>query len=241
MAKNKLLITGVVLAVGMAVFLATQLGKLRDENKLLQKRIEQLAQQNAEIEALLKNVSTQNDSQSLSDKQMSELLRLRSEVGVLREEKRRDKSEIEKLRKAAATPPVATPVATAARDSGEILRKESWVFAGYATPEAAMESWTWSMFKGESKIALDSLAPEMREMWVKQFEGKSDSQIAADAANEAQKIIGYRILSRKEVSENETNLEIQMSQRNKAGPGKPQKIRFLKINGEWKVAGPVRN
>ncbi|MGI8964480.1 MAG: hypothetical protein ACR2H1_00140, partial [Limisphaerales bacterium] len=97
MTMTKLKI-GIICALGIAS-VATPLiiqhqsqVKLRDENKSLQLQVDQLAQLTAENERLSKLVAPGNNS--LAKDQLSELLKLRGEVGVLR----RQNQQLEKLR-----------------------------------------------------------------------------------------------------------------------------------------------
>ena len=54
--------------------------------------------------------------------------------------------------------------------------KASWAFVGYASPDSALESWTWAFSKGDRKVMLQSLTPEAQKEWQKQFAGMTDEQ-----------------------------------------------------------------
>ena len=238
MTKSRIAIVFAILALGLSAYLAVRVATLRKENRTLQKQVESMAQR-AEEPARTEDVSSSRDAVSLSEKQMSELLRLRGEVGLLREELRKNKSEVETLRSAAAKSANVPIIPAATGAAGESFLKESWTFAGYATPEAALQTWSWAVLKGDSGVALESLAPEMEQAMAEHFKGKTDSELAAEGQKSAEKIIGYEILGREDVSDHEAILEIRVNQHNKAGPGRPQKMKFLTINGQWKVAGPA--
>lgn len=111
--------------------------------------------------------------------------------------------------------------------------KESWVFAGYASPDAALESWTWAMSQGDKAIMLQSLTPEARKEWEKQFAGKTDDEIKADVAKGADRDPGYTIQKRETISDNDVIVSLSMS-----GSDQVMKMELKKFGNDWKVAGP---
>ncbi|MDQ6631342.1 MAG: sigma-70 family RNA polymerase sigma factor [Verrucomicrobiota bacterium] len=95
MTKIKIGMISAIAIAGIATPLAIQHQsqvKLREENKSLRLQLDQLAQLTAENERLAKVVAQGNNS--LTKDQLSELLKLRGEVGVLR----RQNQQFEKLR-----------------------------------------------------------------------------------------------------------------------------------------------
>ena len=139
MAKLKIAVGTVVVAgVGTALMLEHQAqARLREHNRALQQQVEQLARQ-AEGQS---NLVTEADAGgSLPEEQFRELLRLRGEVGLLRQQK----AEWEKLRaenrylRSAAT---SQGSGTASQPQKDYLPKESLAFAGYADPDSAMHSY----------------------------------------------------------------------------------------------------
>jgi outer membrane translocation and assembly module TamA len=89
MTKLKVGIISVIALAGVATPLAIQhqsQARLREENEALREQASQLAQVAAENENLSNLVAQTKGSESLSREQMSELLRLRGEVGRLRRE-----------------------------------------------------------------------------------------------------------------------------------------------------------
>ena len=114
--------------------------------------------------------------------------------------------------------------------------KASWAFVGYASPDSALESWTWALAAGDKKVMLQSLTPEAQKEWQKQLAGLTDDQLKAQAAQGAAKLLGYIIQKREVVSDGEVVLHITM-----IGSDQVQKMDVKKIASEWKVAGPKQD
>jgi len=106
--------------------------------------------------------------------------------------------------------------------------KASWAFSGYASPDAALESWTWAMFKGDKAAMLRSLTPEAQKDWEKLLAGKTENQLKADGA----KAPGGYTIQKREVSDDKAILHISMA----GGP--VMKMELRRIGKDWKVAGP---
>src|SRR5262249_6386238 len=128
----------------------------RQENRSLIEQNEQLAALPIENQRLLSLLAQASNFQEAPTNQDRELLKLRGEVGVLRQqanELRKLQAENQRLRFRLATNDSAVPTAP----------KDSWAFLGYADPEAAFQSAFWSMNQGDSAALLGSLAPGGRE------------------------------------------------------------------------------
>jgi hypothetical protein len=85
-------------------------------------------------------------------KDNTELLRLRNEVGQLRRERDAQKQR-------AGQPPAGG--GQSASHPGRYISKEQLAFAGYATPEAALESMVWAVAKGTYDQVTASIDPEV--------------------------------------------------------------------------------
>ena len=210
MTKLKLGIISAIVVAGVATPLVLQHQsqvRLREDNQAFRQQVDQLA---AENERLANLVARANSSQALAIDQPSEILRLRGEVGVLRqqkseaervqEENRRLRAGLTNAQDAHATKPV-TPFSTP-------VPKESWAFAGYATPEAAMQTmvWAWSNRDGETVLA--SSTPEGRKKFEKDFEGKPASEALAAFPIDVSKAFFYQLYNKKEVSDDEVTFEV---------------------------------
>jgi len=172
-----------------------------------------------------------------------EIHKLRNEVSQLRagaKETERLRTENLQLR-AANRPPQAAPrigeaVPPAAASQAGYHPKESWTFAGYTTPEAALQSLVWAMREGDTKTLLASLAPEELARQAKKWEGKSEAEIGADAKHDTDKINSIRILESKTLTDDEVVLHVYVA----GGDDTVQKISMKRFGGEWKLANPKK-
>ena len=106
-------------------------------------------------------------------------------------------------------------------------------FAGYASPDSALETWTWAMTKGDKKVMLQTLTPEARKEWEKLLGGKTDEQMKSEAAKGADRLSGYRIRQRDIISADEVVVHFSM-----IGSEQVLKMDVKKIGNDWKIAGP---
>ena len=83
------------------------------------------------------------------------------------------------------------------------------------------------------KTFLASMSPDERARMEKEFEGKSESDIAKELSNnEMGKVTGFRVMSRQEVSDAEVVLGVYAD-----GPNELGKMKFKKFGSEWKLDG----
>ncbi len=113
--------------------------------------------------------------------------------------------------------------------------KDSLAFAGYASPDAALESWTWAMHRGDRSAMLRSLTLEARKQWEKLFDGKTESELKAEAAKGAGEVPKGYTIERREVSGDKAILHVRI------GNSPAGKMELRKIGDEWKVAGAKNN
>src|ERR1043166_9729124 len=101
-------------------------------------------------------------------------------------------------------------------------------FAGYATPEATVESQYWAMRERDLKTFLAGLTPDsqpqMEQSWARRFQ---TDQIALG---------GYQVLDKQVLSDSEVVLTVQPE---RMAP--VQNLVLRKIGTEWKFAGMKRN
>ena len=113
--------------------------------------------------------------------------------------------------------------------------RSSWVFAGYATPEAAFQSATWAVGRGDTQTWLASLTAAM-QVEVRRRAGSNDDKIISDDdKRDFAQITGYRIVKREAISKNEVWLEA-----NAEGLNQTTTVIFQRIGGEWKYAGNAK-
>ena len=114
--------------------------------------------------------------------------------------------------------------------------KDALKFAGYSSPDAALETWTWAMTKGDKAVMLQTLTPEARPQWEKMLAGKTDEQMKAEAAKGAAKLAGYTIQKREVISADEVVVHFTM-----IGHDQIMKMDVKKIGDDWKIGGPKQD
>ena len=226
--------------VGVAVWLAVEYqGRLRlgEENKALRQQLDHLVGLVTENERLSNLVAQVSRSQSLSDDQSRELLRLRGEVGVLRERAK----ELEILRQENRQARIAleysfgTRIAdgTEAIASAQYWPRGSWSFVGYATPEAALQSAVWAASKGDLKALLDSTAGEYHKEIEKDFASISESQLSAKFIADTARYKSVHVLNREVQADDTVVFTTVFYNETRA---LPSKVHLKKIGNEWKLS-----
>jgi hypothetical protein len=112
--------------------------------------------------------------------------------------------------------------------------KESLSFAGYATPDSAMETWVWAVCNGDRSNIMRSLTPDAQKVWEEMLAGKTDKQMRDEAVQNADKLQGLVIHKKKVVSDDTVILYESMI----GHAGEVEKMEVKKIGGEWKLNGP---
>jgi RNA polymerase sigma factor (sigma-70 family) len=110
-------------------------------------------------------------------------------------------------------------------------------FAGYATPEASIQSSVWAGSIGDFQKFLAGCTGAQAERMKAKMAGKSDEQIKREAIAWANSLTGYRITQKDVISDDTIHLHIQ------AKPS-PDGLRtgnvaviMKKVGNEWKQAG----
>jgi cell division protein FtsB len=149
--------------------------------------------------------------------QAAQVIQLRAQVAQLR-------AENQQLR---AAPRPA--------EAAAVVPRESWAFAGYATPEAALQSLLFAMSQRDQNAFVEALSPEEAARHSEQLQDKTPEQIAEKWSRQTEKITrltGYRILDRDELSPEEMVLVVY------AGPGQGLlPMQMKKVGEQWKFAG----
>jgi len=132
--------------------------------------------------------------------------------------------------------PASAQTATATQASAataELVLRETWNFAGYATPQAAFHSAMFAHSQGDHQTFLASLTGDLATDNQKELNNKMPEQFSENLRRETAKFTGYRILEMDEVSPEETVLMIYY-----AGESDTEKVTMRKVGDEWKLAGP---
>jgi RNA polymerase sigma factor (sigma-70 family) len=109
------------------------------------------------------------------------------------------------------------------------LRRASWAFKGYATPEDSLESLLWAMDQDDDTAFLACLTPDCQKQFMSKHGGGSGRNVVALNKGRAAKIGAYQILSEERPSDTETILFVRSTKLGKA------QITMKMQAGEWKV------
>lgn len=234
-----------VAAVGIAAAGWLTAGRLRAENEALRRELQAQRDQQATVAEAAAGERDRELQRLRTD--AGEAVRLRGEVTQLRSglkestklrtENIQLRSENQQLRASAAASSAAAapPVLPAPEPPKDQFPKESWTFAGYASPEAALVSAVWSMKEGNPKSYLESLAPDERSRMTKAWENQTEADIAAKHQADVSGISGVRILERQNMTEDEVLMNVYIE-----GAGRMEKVSMKRVGTDWKFGGFVR-
>jgi hypothetical protein len=214
--------------------------KLGEHAEASRHQAEQIAEWSAENERLSNEVARAKVAQSLTPEELSELLRLRGQVGRLRQsdmEEAQLQATNERLRAARAA--WEKQVADA-RVAPSFWAKDQLAFAGYAEPEATLQSVLWAMNSGDVKSYLAGWASgdNVNVLLEGELRDKDETELAAGRKSLAATLapsIGFHILDKIAKSPDQVILNLSFD-----GEGKARKIVVQKIGNEWKLTDILR-
>jgi hypothetical protein len=233
----------VIAVTGIAASLVIQQSgqaRLREKTEALRRQAEQIARLSAENERLSNLVARTANPQALPPDQLRELLRLRGQIGLLREaarEQARLEAANQQLRSELETPAKALAEARAAPN---FWAKDQLAFAGYADPEAALKTLLWAMRNGDLKayLACWTEGESVAALLQRQPREKVDAEMAAEGKMLAENLapaVGFHILDKKTTSADEVILNLSFD-----GEGKTRKFVVKRTGNEWKLANMLR-
>jgi RNA polymerase sigma factor (sigma-70 family) len=190
-------------AVGTGIYEVRRASRLRVENQnLLDRQAQLTAERDAAVSNLMRNVNAGSQTQPDRD----ELLRLRSEVGRLRRqtnevatlgaENQRLRAALTQNRATSVNPLISDP------EAPDAVPKESWALAGYATPEATVQTLLWALHKGDSnafQVYMDGLAPSTRMAVEQEVRSWVANAFAGLGTHETGGMTDFRILKNRVV------------------------------------------
>jgi hypothetical protein len=214
--------------------------KLREKGEALRQQTAQIAHLSAENERLSKLVTRTANPQTLPPEQLRELLRLRGQIGRLREAAK------EQAQLAAANQQLRSGLATSekalaeARAAPNFWAKDQLAFAGYAEPEAALKTLLWAMNNGDMKayLACWAFGPEVNVLLAKQREETAEAEMVAEGKMLSESLapaIGFHILDKKTKSPDLVILNLSFD-----GEGKARKFVVQRSGNEWKLMNMLR-
>src|SRR5205809_68536 len=149
MRPNITSIVGIAALAGLAVWAAIEHQRragLGREYAALEQQLEEMAQLVASNDQLSNRLAQAKSPHSLTDGQSRELLRLRGEMGVLRQQNRELETVREENRQARAALDSSLKSRNAAKAAAtaDYWPQDSWAFKGYASADAALQSSLWA-------------------------------------------------------------------------------------------------
>jgi outer membrane murein-binding lipoprotein Lpp len=207
--------------------------KLQDRINALQAQVEQLNQQRTE-DARPSGQFPQTNA-PLPNEELHELLKLRSEVGLLRQQTNELLKLLAHNHRLSPAQASGKPQGAPNLAAGDLVPVASLAFAGYATPEATFQSTLSADLKGDSKAFLQGFTPERKQEEEKGLTGKSETDLAARTAERAAHFDGasVRILNSKLLSDDEAELTIFTTAEKEKNL---VTLTMKKIDGEWKIS-----
>jgi hypothetical protein len=226
-----------VVSFGGLLWQWTVANRLRSENEALR------AELNVARAEMAQPAAPEPEAVRSAEASATELARLRAEVATLRaaaKELETTKARAAQLQaqnqqlrsKAEGSPTAAAPSAPVTADS---FPRESWAFAGYGSPEAALVSAIWSMREGNPKTYLEGLSPEEQARMSQVWGNKPEAEIAAKHQSDVSKITSFRIVDRQEVSPEQVVMSVYIG-----GVERLERVSMRKVGTDWKFGGFVR-
>jgi hypothetical protein len=238
---NLLAITTIVgLGLGVAVEHQRRL-RLCDERTHLQQQCDELAAlivRNGQLSNVLPQA---NDSQALTAQESRELLRLRGQVSVLRQHSKELEAAREEYRqvRAALESSLKDPgrAMTNSAATADYWPQDSWVFKGFASPDAALQSSLWAANNGNIKALAASFTGEMQKMVEEDLKNKTTDEASVRVMDEVVGIRSVRIVKREPRGDDTMVLTAEMEGRNET---RTDLLVMKKVGDVWKIAGPLQ-
>jgi RNA polymerase sigma factor (sigma-70 family) len=112
-------------------------------------------------------------------------------------------------------------------------------FAGYATPEASVQSMLWAGSQGDFKGFLAACTPEQAKRFESKMAGKSDDEISREAKAWANALKDYKITQKEVISDSEVHLHIHATPTAEGLHSGKVVVVMQKIGNEWKQEGDL--
>lgn len=190
--------------------------QLRDENQSLRRQVEQVALLTAENERLSNQVARAPQVAPLPDAPYRELLRLRGEVGLLRQQNQGLASLLSEKQQAISTP--------------EFQPSSAWSDSGNSTPEAAADTFAWAMKSGN--------ADKLSEVLWKPDSGDTNTAVVIDALSKGLQTVMSEIEASRLILTDQTSpdqVTFWYQSRFKDGRTLVSPLTLLRAGDTWKV------
>ncbi len=231
MSKLKVCAVSALVVAGVASPLVLQhqtVTRLREENGALQEQARKANVLRGDNEKLSGQLSDARQSQSLTKAQLTELLRLRGEVGPLR----RDSQELARLRaKQLAEQAAAAPAQPA--PPRDFVPATSWANVGADKPEAAIQTFFWAGKHGETNL-VGSLLRWQRDADIPasdELDAKFAKGMISSSTRFAGELQGFRVTSQHDERDNEVRMGVELTDQN--GKTTAHSLRLVREDNQW--------
>jgi len=209
--------------------------RLHEQKESLRQQSDTAARLSAENERLSNLVATVKSSNSLSREQLTELLKLRNEVGQLRH------AEAEKPRLQADNTRLRAKAEQAAKQLAEAQAlpnywpKEQLAYSGYGDPESALKSMLAAMKNGDVSSYQTMLTPEALADMQKELAKhglspeQQEAQLKAMGASLVSSSAGFHILDETMPSPDQAVINLSFD-----GEGVARKFVLKQVQNQWK-------
>lgn len=238
--QKTLVAATVAVLAGAGIYEARQATQLRDQVQTLQQQqapmFEQIQQLQKELDEASNRVAGLNNDLAKNRGNNTELLKLRGEVGVLRNQL----NQQDRLRGGTSHPEAKAAQTNQVTSSVfDDHPRETWKLAGYATPDAALQSWLWAYCNGDKTAMLNSLSPDKFKVEEARLAQKTETQLKEESERESQIVRGYQIVDQSALSDSEIELSLVIKLTD-GSIQRPIKYRVVKVGDDWKFAGRAK-
>ena len=112
-------------------------------------------------------------------------------------------------------------------------------FAGYASPEASVQSMLWAGSRGDFKGFLAACTPEQAKRFESKMAGKPDDEISRESKAWANALKGYKITQKEVISDSEVHLHIHATPSAEGLHSGKVIVVMQRIGNEWKQEGDL--
>ena len=180
-------------------------------------------------------ILAQQPPPTLPEEQLRELLRLRGKAGLFRsqaEDLTQLQQENRRLRAALASTGSTGDAPTNAFAAGRPCALTDLAFAGYATPEAALESLLWSERETNLTAYMTSLLPDQQSVEQARLQRQSEQGEGGLFFQDRSAVTGFQFLDSNSVSVDEVALSFVVRGREQL-----MKIVARRVGAEWRFYG----
>jgi hypothetical protein len=227
-------IAGIAAVVGMAIGVVVQRQarlRLGEEHQALEQQLDLMTRLIA-TNARLSNIVARMTPPPVSlDEESRELLHLRGQVTMLRQQI----GELEKVRdeNRQAHAALERSVKTGTAATADYWPRDSWSFAGYATPDAALQSCLWAADNGDFKALAAGATGALRDLIEAQLAGKSGTETSIRTMDSVMGLRSVRILNREVQGDDTMVLTAELAGQADQHTGK---LILKKVGNEWKLS-----